>query len=61
VPVRRSTDEAREALRLPKGLKSEQHKQHLFLAKCLDILQIENNVTQIVTGVNFTVAESTGY
>jgi hypothetical protein len=30
-------------------------KQHLFLTKYLDILLIKDNVTRIVTGVNFTV------
>jgi hypothetical protein len=30
-------------------------KQHLFLAKYLDILLIKDDVTRIVTGVNFTV------
>jgi hypothetical protein len=29
-------------------------KQHLFLAKYLDILLIKDDVTRIVTGVNFT-------
>jgi hypothetical protein len=33
----------------------ESAKQHLFLAKDLDILLIKDDVTRIVTGVNLTV------
>jgi hypothetical protein len=35
-------------------------KHHLFLAKYLDILLIKDDITRIVTGVNFTVDRARG-